>query len=82
MAKTRSLVVLLEEHPTGSDDAIVHARGVVTTRAELDSLVEQIHELIATHGLGGAITGVSMPNGQAAIATWFAIWRTFRPEMS
>jgi long-chain acyl-CoA synthetase len=76
MAKTRSLALLLDEHPTEPGAAIVHAAGVVTTRAELDTSVRRIAESIETLGLAGATTGVSMPNSAIAIASWFAIWRT------
>lgn len=76
MAKTRTLSLLLEEHPTALDDAIVHSASRTTTRRELDDLVDVIAGLLDAHGLAGALVGVSMPNDATVIATWFAVWRT------
>jgi long-chain acyl-CoA synthetase len=70
----RRLTLLLEEHGSAPDDAIVHAGDTVTTRQELEEMTAALGTSLAEAGVMGERVGVLLPNSAMAIAAWFAIW--------
>ncbi|HEX5097025.1 MAG TPA: AMP-binding protein [Acidimicrobiia bacterium] len=68
-----SLVDLLD----GDDaDVVAIAGAASSTRGEVRALADTLADQLQAYDVAGRAVGVRMPNTAAAIAAWFAVWRS------
>ncbi len=73
---SRDLLSLLDEHPFGPDDELVHTEGSSVTRSQFEAMVAERSARLIDLGLGrGHPVAVVAPNTVETLAWMFATWQ-------